>query len=313
MTYTICSIVSSSYLPKLLAFVRSLAMCGDAAFEIWIACVDAESQRVLSELRAHFGKVGLRPIPVRDIEGWQASAAADSALQRCWSLKPHLLLHVLARAQQPAVLYLDADMYALSQRFVQIYRTPYEALLAPHGDHDYERVPDLANLHVRFGAINGGCMLFKNSMRATQMLRWVCRRLDMPRTNFAPAERILMSQSFLKQEYREQHAFSALYYRNDDVGFIDDPGINLGPWRLHGLLADANGRISLRGSGERYYPLSLFHVHGVELDEALQVVRRNLTDQLWDDPIVRGLYDGWLQLYRESVDLLRQLDAAPEP
>jgi hypothetical protein len=38
-----------------------------------------------------------------------------------------------------------------------------------------------------------------------------------------------------------------------------------------------------------------------------------MTNQLWDDPIVRGLYDGWLQLYRESVDLLRQLDAAPRP
>jgi hypothetical protein len=309
MTYTLCSIVSSSYLPKLLAFVRSLAMCGDATFEIWIACMDDESQRVLSELRTHFGKISLRPIPLRDITGWQEAVTADSALQRCWSLKPHLLLHVLAQVQQPAVLYLDADMYALSQRFVEMYRTSYEALLAPHGDHDYERVPDLANLHVRFGAINSGCILFKNSERSKQMLRWVCQCLDVPRRQFAPAERILMSQSFLKQEYREQHAFSALYYMHDEVGFIDDPGINLGPWRLHGLLADANGRISVRGNGERYYPLSLFHVHGVEVDEAMKVVRRNMTNQVWDDPIVRGLYDGWLRLYRQSVDLLRQLDA----
>lgn len=311
MTYTICSIVSSSYLPKLLACVRSLALCGDAAFEIWIACMDDESLRVVSKLRAHFGKITLRPIPARDIKGWQEASAAESALQRCWSLKPHLLLHVLAQAQQPAVLYLDADMYVLSQRFVEMYRTSYEALLTPHGDHDYERVPDLANLHVRFGTINGGCLLFKNSERSQEMLRWLCQRLGLPHTQFAPADRILLSQSFLKQEYREQHAFSALYYMHDDVGFIDDPGINLGPWRLHGLLADANGRVCVRGSGERYYPLSLFHVHGVEVNEAMEVVRRNLTDQMWEDPIVRGLYDGWLRLYRESVELLRGLGAEP--
>ena len=60
MTYTLCSIVSSSYLPKLLAFARSLAMCGDGAFEIWIACMDDESQRVLSELRAQIGRASCR-------------------------------------------------------------------------------------------------------------------------------------------------------------------------------------------------------------------------------------------------------------
>lgn len=311
MTYAMCSIVSASYLPKLLVLLRSLAGCGDAAFEIWVACMDDKSLHLTSALGDRFDKISVRPIPLRDIESWPAAMTTDSPLQRCWLLKPHLLLHVLAHVDVPAVLYLDADMYALSQRFVEVYQTPYEALLAPHGDHDFERVPDLSNLHVRFGAINGGCMLFKNSERAKEMLRWVCHRLAAPRQEFAPADTILLSQPFLKQEYREQHAFSALYYMRDDVGFIDDPGIDLGPWRLHGLLADVNGRISVRGRGARYFPLSLFHVHGVELDDAMNVVRRNMTDQVWDDPIVRGLYDGWLQLYRESIELLRQLDPDP--
>lgn len=311
MTYTMCTIVSANYLPKFLAFLGSLTRCGDAAFEIWVACMDDTSLRLTSALRDHFERLRVRPIPLRDIEGWQAAMATGSAVQHCWSLKPHLLLHVLAHVDVPAVLYLDADMYALSQRFVEVYQTPYAALLAPHGDHDFERVPDLSNLHMRFGAINGGCMLFKNSERAKEMLRWVGERLAAPRAQFAPMDTVLLSQPFLKQEYREQHAFSALYYTHDDVGFIDDPGIDLGPWRLHGLVADVNGRISVRGRDARYFPLSLFHVHGVELDDAMNIVRRNMTDHVWDDPIVRGLYDGWLQLYRESVLLLRELDPDP--
>jgi hypothetical protein len=290
----------------LVAFLQSLALCAQR-FNVTVACVDNASVDALRRLEHYFSRLELTAVPAQSIPGADAARVPESALLTCWSLKPYVLRHLLIERGCQELLYLDADMYVLDDGFVEIFETSFDVLLSPHGDHDFSRVPALANLHVRFGAINGGCMFFRNTPRASRVLDWVCERVAVARPALAPHHQALTTQRFLKQFYREQHAFSAIYYMHDEVGFIDNPGINLGPWHLDALSEDGDGHLVVRGPDGRVHPLLLFHMHGFELDRELRVQRRNMTDDVWERPAVRRIYDGWTRLYAEAWQILARV------
>ncbi len=208
----------------------------------------------------------------------------------CVATKPFLLEGILARHPGvDRVLYLDSDILVLAPFDDLLESVDHSVVLTPHttrpspGGWDRGGFP-VEEIVLRSGLYNGGFVAVDRNEPSVRFLGWWKRRLvdgsRMGEPGFSG------DQMWLN--------FAPLFF--DDVGLLEQPGANVGHWRLH------EGAIEKRDDGFTFggQPLYFFHFSGWRIDRWREVSRH----ASW----VGERDDDWILLARAYRDRLRAHD-----
>ena len=177
--------------------------------------------------------------------------SSRSLAEYCWTLKPSLVLHVLAREQElDHVAYVDADHLFWSDP-----APVFDALAGGTAVVVPQRVND------RAGRFNAGFILFSRSEPTLALLHWWRERcLEWAFAGIGGGNRRFGDQGYLT-EWPE---------RFPGVRATSHPGAGLAPWNSeHHELSRRDGLVLVDG-----VPLLFYHHQSLRLYEGLRGVQR---------------------------------------
>ncbi len=246
-----CTIVTRSYLPYARALAASLKTAGNAE-TLHVLVVDADSAE-LATTGTGFVCHGLD-----DLRGLYPPLMPYyfDAFELCNALKPFLIA-ALFRDGADAVVYLDADIYAVGS-FAPVWQalTRHAVLLTPHQFSP----PPLTFTHtneieiVDQGIFNGGFSAWRAGTAADRILDWMRERF--PRYAFNDRRHGMFSDQKLLP-------FLPVYFPKD-VEIWREPTVNIAFWNAHERnVARVAGRFAV---GEA--PVVFFHLSGFRPDRA---------------------------------------------
>jgi hypothetical protein len=245
-----CTVVDEGYLPRAVALHRSLAEAG-APFRLRVLCIDELAHEVLERLALpHLETLALGELERADPSLVEAKSSR-SLPEYCWTMKPSLVLHVLAREQElDHVAYVDADhLFWSDPAPVFDALDGGTAVLVP------QRIND------RAGRFNAGFILFRRSEPTLELLRWWRERcLEWSFAGLGGGNRRFGDQGYLT-EWPE---------RFPDVRVTTHPGAGLAPWNSEQHeLSRRDGRVLVDG-----VPLLFYHHQSLRLYEGLRGLQR---------------------------------------
>jgi hypothetical protein len=211
-----CTLFNKAYLPQGGALYRSLERTMGDDFLLYVLCMDEFSAAALTRLR-------LPRLQIIRLAEFEDDALRNARANRtfgeyCWTCTTPLMLHVLARQPEGAVIaYVDADI-----RFFSSPRVILEEL----GDrnifiHEHDFAAEHAHFLTIAGRFNVGVVAIRNVPEGKECLeRWKSQCLADCRMD--PAVGRCGDQNYL-DDWPERYP---------GLVVSQNPGIGLGPWNI---------------------------------------------------------------------------------
>jgi hypothetical protein len=165
-SYNFCTIVTSEYLPKVLALYLSLKK-NAAGFHLWICCMDYFVYDILN-------KINLSNVTLITLENIEDNELLSIKSYRytheyCWTLKAPLILHIFKYYKDiDSLLYIDADTYLFSSPEKLFSRLKnFSVLLTMHNFNN-----DFKCLYSKKGYYNAGIIGFRRDSNALRCISW---------------------------------------------------------------------------------------------------------------------------------------------
>ena len=157
-----CTVVSKTYLIKVLAFYYSLER-HSKNFHLWICCIDDEVYSALFKINLKSTSI----IHLNKVENQQLLAVKNmrKTNEYCWTLKASFARYVLMHYSVDSIIYCDSDMFFFSDPQM-VFDEWGEASVFLCPQRDLERV---YNSHGKFQA---GLIGFKKDRQGLNCLNW---------------------------------------------------------------------------------------------------------------------------------------------
>ena len=288
---TLCTYFDRAYLPRGLALHESLLRHW-RDFELFVLCLDAETERVLTRLDLP----RVRLVPLAELERFDPALAATrdarSRIGYYFTCTPCFTLYVLGLTRTRRVYYVDADLYFFS---------PPAPLLDEHDRgsvYVHEHRPDRPGYQPQYGRFNVGLVGFQRDRQGRECLElWRSRCLESCEEGFHAG-------GFGDQRYLDEWPT-----RFDRVVVARHRGVGVAPWNL------ADHQVSLSADGSQPLvdgvPVIFFHFSGLE------VVIPGLVRAGWFDTLSGAarsvLYRPYVRELAGKARLLRRLGERRTP
>jgi hypothetical protein len=292
-----CTLFDAGYLPRALALYRSLSLhC--AEFRLHALCMDAESERLLQELRLPH----VRTVQARELESFDPALLevrpTRTDVEYCWTAKASACLYVLGTGAAPeAITYVDSDLgFFGDPRPLFDEMGESSVMIVPHRFASAHRAAEATS-----GPYNAGWVTFRNDGRALAVLEWWRERcLEWCYFRFEDGK---MSDQKYLDDWPE---------RFEGVHMLEHPGGGLAPWNVAQYrLGERDGHVTVDGR-----ELVFYHYHSLRLfrptllaraTSALRDLPRGGTPLLWStsypvseverrliwEPYLRSLHLEW--------------------
>lgn len=164
--YNFCTIVTSEYLPKVLALYFSLKR-NTESFHLWICCMDDLVYEVLYKINLS----NITLITLNSIEDNELLSVKSFryTYEYCWTLKAPLILHIFKYYKDiDSLFYIDADTYLFSSPEKLFNRLKsFSVLLTMHNFNN-----DFRCLYTQKGWYNAGIVGFRRDTNALKCINW---------------------------------------------------------------------------------------------------------------------------------------------
>lgn len=288
--YSLCTIVSETYLPKVMALYHSLER-HQSNFRLWICCVDGTSFETLQRL-------SLKNATVFQVENLMTPELNQIRQERtlqefCWTLKASLCLYLLDQHQEiDRLIYCDADLYFFGG-LKPIYDEwgKHSIFMCPQ-----RGTPELMHQHGQYQAGLIGFAQEKNSR--TILTWWMNKCLAWCYDRYDTAENRWGDQKYLDQV---PHLFS-------NIKLVNHIGINAAPWNL----VLNNNQYSVSRKKDIIYvekaELVVFHFGSLAILNENEFDLWKLERVTFHPNILQYVYQPYIQELQAAIRYLKQLN-----
>ena len=248
MTRYYCTYFDRNYLTRGLALIESLRRTETSDWSIFVVCMDAMTHVMLQQLALP----NVRLLQLHEIEGHDRELLAvkpsRSLVEYYWTLTPTVILRILERHQEIAVLtYLDADLFFFSSP---------QPLFDEMGDasiliHEHRFSPRQRHLATHNGRFNVGLLSFRRDVSGRTALHWWRDRCI--EWCFTRYEQGKMGDQLYLNDWPQ---------RFSDVAVLQHAGGGVGPWNhdQYAIRPSSGGQILVDEQ-----PLIFYHFHSFRM------------------------------------------------
>ena len=237
MNIIYCTVLDYSYLPKGLAFIRSLIKVSPD-IKIYILCLDDLSFDVLNG----FNYINVFYLSNNLLKNYYKILSdlkeSRNNAEYAWTCKSFLLDYLLEKFNPSYVVYADVDTYFFSDPTLSIDFYNYEYQLTPHNFS-----VNFSKFLLNSGEFNAGYIAVKNCINGKKIIaRWMSLCVDSCTSE-------PHNGSYGDQKYLENISHE---FQNRDCR--KNIGLNVAPWNIENyVLTNHNSIIQVDGSDLVFY------------------------------------------------------------